>query len=88
MGLVDHQTEKAAAAASQRRARQLERLVEELADMITDLDLKKLRSQTEFMAMGYTKTEWRLLADALKELQERREQELQKQLADPTAVPF
>lgn len=56
--------------------------------MITDRDLIKLRSQIEFMAMGYTKTEWRQLADALKELQERREQEIQKQLADPAAVPF
>lgn len=56
--------------------------------MITDRELKNLRSQTEFMAMGYTKSEWRQLADALKELQDRREQEIQKQLADPNAVPF
>lgn len=56
--------------------------------MITDHDLTKLRSQTESMAMGYTKTQWRLLAEALKELQERRSKEMQQLMADPTAKPF
>lgn len=49
--------------------------------MITDHELTKLRSQTEFNALLGEKVEWRQLADALRELQERREKEKQQETA-------
>lgn len=38
----------------------------------TDGDLIQLQSQAEFMAMGFGTREWKLMAEAVKELRQRR----------------
>lgn len=45
----------------------------------TDGDLIQLQSQAEFMAMGFGTREWKLLAEALKELRDRRARDTETQ---------
>ena len=49
--------------------------------MISPTDLARLRSQAEFNAMTLERADWRKLAEALAELEQRREKDKQQETA-------